>query len=384
MLMTAPSFISGSSVDEALPRLLVVDDEEINRELFRRIFHTEYHLTMAATGEEALHDLATDSFDGVLLDVMLPGMSGFDVLREVREQPGYVDLPIIMISARSQEADIVHALRIGANDYIPKPFSIEVARARVRTHIDLKRLNDKRKRMIAELEIVRDMQQAFYRIVSHDLKGPLTNMRLAHSILRDLFHDRADAQDILDHVDLTVQDMQEMIRTFLDIAALQNGRLEMQRECVSVSETLAGMAERVKYVAEKKEIALHHDLTSGCVNADPRLLAQVLHNLLNNALKFTPLGGAVRLTALVDAGWVRFEVEDSGPGVAPHDQPGLFEMFGRSTPGTGDVELGHGLGLWIARQLVETMGGTIGYAPADVGGSIFWFTLPACSPDCLP
>lgn len=333
-------------VDET-PRLLVVDDEDINRELFKRIFSRDYQVTSVPTGEHALDALYEQQFDAVLLDVMLPGMSGFDVLRMIRERDETADLPVIMVSSRSQENDVVFALRLGANDYIGKPFSVEIARARVKTHVELKRMSDRRKQMIAELQEMREVQESFFRIVSHDLKGPLTNIRLGHSILRDTLSDQPDTLSLLDNLEMTVQDMQEMIRLFLDVSALQSGKLGVQYEPVSARDVLIHAAERMRFVAEKKGIKIAVLGAAGYAHADPRLLGQAVQNLLTNALKFSPAGSTVQLWGEVEEDAVVLHVLDEGPGIPPAERAHLFEMFRQLSTRSTQGENGHGLGLWI-------------------------------------
>lgn len=362
-------------VDET-PRLLVVDDEDINRELFKRIFSRDYQVTSVPTGEHALDALYEQQFDAVLLDVMLPGMSGFDVLRMIRERDETADLPVIMVSSRSQENDVVFALRLGANDYIGKPFSVEIARARVKTHVELKRMSDRRKQMIAELQEMREVQESFFRIVSHDLKGPLTNIRLGHSILRDTLSDQPDTLSLLDNLEMTVQDMQEMIRLFLDVSALQSGKLGVQYEPVSARDVLIHAAERMRFVAEKKGIKIAVLGAAGYAHADPRLLGQAVQNLLTNALKFSPAGSTVQLWGEVEEDAVVLHVLDEGPGIPPAERAHLFEMFRQLSPRSTHGENGHGLGLWIVRQLTELMGGQVTYTPPQEGGSMFNLILP--------
>ncbi len=362
-------------VDET-PRLLVVDDEDINRELFKRIFSRDYQVTSVPTGEHALDALYEQQFDAVLLDVMLPGMSGFDVLRMIRERDETADLPVIMVSSRSQENDVVFALRLGANDYIGKPFSVEIARARVKTHVELKRMSDRRKQMIAELQEMREVQESFFRIVSHDLKGPLTNIRLGHSILRDTLSDQPDTLSLLDNLEMTVQDMQEMIRLFLDVSALQSGKLGVQYEPVSARDVLIHAAERMRFVAEKKGIKIAVLGAAGYAHADPRLLGQAVQNLLTNALKFSPAGSTVQLWGEVEEDAVVLHVLDEGPGIPPAERAHLFEMFRQLSTRSTQGENGHGLGLWIVRQLTELMGGRVTYTPLQEGGSMFNLILP--------
>ncbi len=377
MLMTTLHPLQVVSAPVIAPRLLVVDDERINQELLKRIFEYEYAIDLASTGEDALAALASTPYDAVLLDVMLPGINGYDVLREIRADALTADLPVVMISARANESDMLAGLRLGANDYIQKPFSVEIARARVRTQVEFKQMNDRRKLMIDELQAAQRVQENFYRIVSHDLKGPLTNIRMAQSILREILGDDPRVNDILDSVDVTVQDMQEMILLFLDVAALQTGKLQTNIVAVHVGDELRSAAERLAFVAEKKGVRIDVAPSNESALADPRLLGQILGNLVSNALKFSPEDSSISLWAENDGAFIVLCVSDQGPGIPEADRPYLFQMFRQlSTRPDTNSDAGHGLGLWIVCQLVELMGGEVTHRNAPSGGSVFMVALP--------
>jgi DNA-binding response OmpR family regulator len=141
----------GSSEPKLHAHLLIVDDDPLQRLLLRRLLNTEYAVTEAQSGREAIRLLSEHAFDLMLLDVMLPGLSGLDVLQRARASLSSTDLPVIIVSALDSHSDIIHGLNLGANDYVAKPFHPDVIRARVRTQIELKRLADANKAAIAQL-----------------------------------------------------------------------------------------------------------------------------------------------------------------------------------------------------------------------------------------
>ena len=366
------------ALDRTRPRLLVVDDDAVNRALLQRIFENEYAIVCAANGMQALECLDQDSFDIVLLDLMMPGIDGFEVLDRIRQNPALADLPVIIISAKSDNSDVVHGLEMGAHDYIAKPIHIDIVRARVQTQLTLKRLSDEHKRTIEELRVAQQMQDNFYRIVSHDLKGPLTNLRMAHFLLQDIIGEDEQFRTILNNVELSLDEMHDMIRVFLDVMMLQPGRIQVELDCLGVGEVLQNVVNQNRLTAENKRIHLHLEPSDLHVLADNRLIHQMIGNLVSNAIKFSPSDSVVTLWADSDGEWLRMYVADQGPGIPPDESDKLFEMFSRlSTRPTGS-ESSTRLGLWIVKQLTEAQNGHVGFDTPLDGGSIFWIDLPAC------
>lgn len=356
--------------------ILIVDDERMIRRLMRRVFQNEYEVIFAENGAEALTVLAEQVVDLVLLDVTMPGMDGFDVLAQIRSDPRTADLPVILISALQNNSNVVRGLQSGANDYITKPLDTAVVRARVGTQLALKRAADQRKQIIAQLKSTQEMQESFTRIVSHDLKGPLTNIRMAQFMLRDILRDNDEAKHILDNMDVTLNGMIELIRTFLD--AMDSQQLEPKITIVQAHDLIYEVVEQYRMGAEHKQITLTMRDCDMWVQADERLLRQILTNLVSNAVKFSSANTQTRVWCEpCPDGMIRICVGDEGPGIPLHDRDKLFVMFGKLTPRPTGGETSTGLGLWIVKQLTELQHGRVGVEhPAD-GGSVFWVELPA-------
>ena len=367
------------TVSAALPKLLVVDDDMVNSTLLQRLFEREYTVICASCGSTALEVLARETVDLVLLDLMMPDVSGYDILEHIRSNTIWADLPVIIISAKSDNSDVVRGLEMGAHDYIAKPIQVDVVRARVQTQLALKRLADEHKRTIHDLQIAQQMQDTFYRIVSHDLKGPLTNLRMAHFLLRDIVASDEQGNIILDNIELTLDEMHDMIRVFLDVMTLQPGRMQIEIDCLSTNDVLQNVAKQYALTAESKNIILRVESAESYVMADNRLLSQMISNLVSNAIKFSMPETVVTLWATTNTRRLRLYVSDQGPGIPVDERDQLFEMFSRLSTRPTASEHSTGLGLWIVKQLAEAQNGRVGVeCPAD-GGSIFWIELPACS-----
>lgn len=366
-------------------RILIIEDDPETSNLLSRFFEMHYSVVCARTGEEALTLLARDEFDMVLLDIGLPGIDGFEVLRQVRSRFTSSDLPVILLSALNDTETVLTGLTLGANDYIAKPPEFAILQARMQTLLDLKRIHDQHKQVIRELTQAQQTQEKFFSIVSHDLRNPLNNIRTALFLLRDMHKEDPQSRQILDQADTTLNDMLGMIKTFLDVARLQasaSGQLDINITVVNVSDVIRNLAGQNRLIAGEKGITLTHDRIAGLVMGDVRFVSQAVGNLIDNAIKFSPRGSTVFIEVTsVEPGWKRITVTDSGPGVPENERTLLFEMFSKLTPRPTGSETSTGLGLWIVKQLTLLQGGRVGADfPAD-GGSMFWIDLPAYEPD---
>src|SRR5258708_3199626 len=158
--------------NSAQGKLLVVDDNEMNRDMLsRRLKREGYTVTLAEDGNQAMELIKSQKFDLILLDIMMPGLSGFDMLPMIRETHSLADLPIIMATAKDESVDIVEGLKLGANDYVTKPIDFPVLLARLQIHLKLKALAQ--------------LKDEFLRIASHDLKNPLSTILMSAHIVRD-------------------------------------------------------------------------------------------------------------------------------------------------------------------------------------------------------
>jgi signal transduction histidine kinase len=358
------------------PRVLIVDDEASNIAILDRLFRSDYQTVTATKGDAAMKLLQDETFDLVLLDIMMPQVSGLEVLKSIRQNPQTVDLPVILISARMDENDVVEGLSIGANDYITKPFRLAELRARARTQITLKRLQDERKETIDELQAAHEMKDRFLRIASHDMKGPLSNLRMAHYLLRKHLDDRPRPLELLDNAEVSIDAMQSVINEFLDTAALQSGKIDLRMMDSPVEPVVGSLIRQYHLNALKKEIAIDCHV-EGCVYADVARLEQALGNLLSNALKYSPRGSTVTIWTDVSGDRVRICVADQGPGVPEDERDRLFTQFGKLSAQPTDGESSTGLGLWIAKHLTIIQGGDIGVETLETGGSVFWIEMPA-------
>lgn len=360
-----------------LPRLLAVDDDLMNLELLQRIFFEDFHVTRAMNGADALQLLSQSPFDVVLLDISMPVMDGLEALTTIRNTPEMADIPVILVSALADSEDITEGLRLGANDYLTKPINVDVARARVHSQLKLKRLTDERKQTVQQMQAIYEMKDRLFRIASHDLKGPLTNIRMAQHFLRDTMGDNPGVLSILDTIEAAANAMQEMVADFLDTSALQSNLLDLNLCPVSVNDLIWDTVMQYNLNAYRKDITLQVIQTDGVIYADPFRMSQVLGNLVSNAIKYSPQESIVTLWSEVHINHVRICVADQGPGIRDDERPYLFQEFSKLSNRPTAGENSTGLGLWIVKQLVSRHDGTVGVHCPQEGGSIFWVDIPA-------
>jgi signal transduction histidine kinase len=348
-------------------RLLIVDDNEMNREvLVRRLTKQGYACVEAAGGREALDLIAVERFDVALFDIMMPEVSGLDALAKVRETHSLADLPVIMVTAKTQRDDVVAALELGANDYVTKPIDFPVLLARVKTHLELHRLSA--------------LKDEFLAIASHDLKNPLTEVLGVASLVEALVPPGTPMPEklhaLVGSMKKSARRMQTIIEDFLDFQALEGGSLALHKEAVDLRAVAQEVVDANATYAAHKQVRLHLEAADVRLQADAGRLTQVVQNLVDNALKYgLPEGDAYVRVGQVD-GQARVEVQDCGPGLREEDLGRVFDKYVRvgSLPTGG--EKSSGLGLNICKQLVELHGGQIGVHNNAGGGATFWFTLP--------
>jgi two-component system, sensor histidine kinase and response regulator len=359
--------------------ILIADDERHSLILLQHILERDYQVTGVEDGREALQVLRQGVFDLVVTDINMPFIDGFGLLKAIRETPELAHLPVILISGLSDSEDIARGLKMGANDYLTKPVDTQITLARVGSQLQLKELVDAHKEAISELQAIQKMRDRFFRIASHDLKNPMNNIRMAQFLLRSNVGDNAESIKLLDNIEIALDTMQEIVRDFLETAALQSEAIDLELDRVEVDELLWEVLMQFNIAATKKDIQMDVQDSGLSVVGDRKRLSQIFSNLLSNAVKFSPHGRKVLLWAESRGDVVRVNVRDWGPGIPEDEREMLFREFSRLTPRPTGGENSTGLGLWIVKQLAVLQNGSVGADFPQEGGSIFWIDIPTWS-----
>ncbi|MBS7458150.1 hybrid sensor histidine kinase/response regulator [Coralloluteibacterium stylophorae] len=358
------------------PSVLVVDDQEPNLRLISTVLRQAGHATLlAGSGERALELAAQTPPDLVLLDMMMPGMDGFAVLRALKEAPATAHVPAIFLTAASEREHLIRAFEAGAVDYLTKPFVAEELLARVRNHLELKLVRDHLRRVAHERE-------ELAAIVAHDLKNPLSSIHFSAQLLQRGGEGPPSPEKLVRIIMTSTEDALAFIRRYLERRAEGELLRSFQSEPVDLRAVIERCAGRADVQVQAKLLRLEVEIqTEARALGDADALLQVLDNLISNAIKFSPPDGEIRIVVgRGSPGTVRVAVLDRGPGVSADEQKNLFRRYVRlATQPTGN-EPSSGLGLALAKQDIAHMGGELWYESRAGGGSMFAFELPLAAP----
>ncbi|MGD0102849.1 MAG: response regulator [Rhodopila sp.] len=395
-------------------RFLIVDDDAVDRRLYSKLLSQlgpqPCHIEEAADGASALELLRTAAFDCVLLDFMLPGMTGLEFLT-LATVDGEPPCAVVLVTGQGNEAIAVEAMKRGAQDYLVKDqvnasslwraitqaiTQVELRQRLAASLRDLTAANEGlgqevaiRKAAEVEMGIARDAadeasqaKTRFVAMVSHELRTPLHGILGYAQILRIEGGLSARQDERLGAMMQAGRHLLDMIERVLDFASIEAGRIHLHPAPVSVRELTEACITAITSKANERGLSLRvvnaHDAPLHIV-ADPPRLRHVILNLLGNAVKYTDAGGVeLRVLAGATRGALRVEVADTGRGIEEASRDRLFQVFER-LDAASSVE-GTGLGLAIAGRIIGLMGGTIHYDPAPTGGSVFWFELPVADP----
>lgn len=369
-------------------RILLVEDNpgdaRLLRETLRDARSLDFRLVHAETLKRGVEAVTGEGCDVVLLDLSLPDAHGLETVE--RMLAAAPTLPIIVLTGLADETIAVHAVQAGAQDYLVKG-TVEggtLARA-IRYAMERKRLESERARLLCNEQDARAAAEAavrardeVLRVVAHDIGNSLSAVKIHAMVLeRTLGEDpaRDEARKRTQAIRHLTQQMDRLRQDLLDVAAIEAGRLSFEPADVAVREVVQDVVGTLSEAALEKTLALEVSIPPDVppVWVDGERLHQVLSNLLGNAVKFTPPGGRISVTAREEGTAVRISVADTGPGIPAEHLPQVFDRFwqARSTR-----RAGAGLGLAIARGIVEAHGGVMGVRSEPGAGSTFFFTLP--------
>lgn len=354
--------------------ILIVDDSPENLQLLSQMLNEQgYKVRAVLSGTQAVAAAQASPPDLILLDIMMPEMSGYDVCQHLKADERTFDIPVLFLSALDDVEDKIKAFTSGGVDYITKPFQPQEVLARVRTHLELRAVHLDLSRQIEERNMLIAELDAFAHTVAHDLKNPLSNM-LGFSDLASSFHRDGKIEDIPMCLDAIYNESLRMYRIIEALLLLASIRKEdsVDIECLDMASIVGEALQRLEHMLGEAKIVLPDEWPAALGHV--QWVEEVWTNYLSNAIKYggqpphIELGGGRQ-----QDGMLRFWVKDNGNGISPQDQERLFTPFTR----LGRVHAeGHGLGLSIVQRIVEKLGGEVGVESEEGCGSIFFFTLP--------
>jgi two-component system sensor histidine kinase/response regulator len=360
--------------------ILVVDDAPENLRLLCAILgESGYEVRPVTNGRQALQAAELHPPDLVLLDITMPEMDGYEVCGALKRNARLKDIPVIFLTALSEIADKLRAFEVGGVDYVTKPFQLEEVRARVETHLALRRANVDLSESYARLQALERLRDDLVHMVVHDMRSPLSVLLGHLDLLQDEQGLSPDGKEDLRAAVQGARALSRMTNDLLDVSRLESGAVPLQVATHELAQLAHDAGAALQNLERGRAIAVEATapVSASC---DARLIARVLENLIGNAIKHTPAESDVTISVTSSNGRAKVTVSDRGPGVPVEARQRIFEKFG-TVGGAGSSRYhSAGLGLAFCKLAVEAHGGTIGVEPREPHGSQFWFELPAITP----
>jgi signal transduction histidine kinase len=372
-------------------RILVVDDELGIREGCRRALTLHgFEVEGAENGPEGLRKLREGRFDVLLLDVMMPGMSGLEMLRQVQQRDP--DLICIIITGYATVELAVQATREGAHDFIAKPFTSELLLQVINRQLERRQLRREAERVQAlqeearelarakaELEKLETIEGRFMLTMVHILRAPVAVLQNSIQLIRKGYVPPEEQPALLERAEQRAGELLTTLDDLLLLAYLKESVGLTKAETVSMADVLEEVLATLKGQADQQGVTVTADVADRPhVTANPDHVKALWTHLLSNAIRYTPAEEQVTVSLRMnrEQGQVIGAVSDTGIGIAVGDIPRIFEEFYRTEEAKAMQETGTGLGLPIVQQVVEMYGGTIEVESVVGQGSTFRFTLP--------
>jgi len=419
-LISAEAGSAGGAV-----RILLVDDQPARLLSYQYILQPlQQELVCARSGAEALEQLMGGEFALILLDVSMPGMDGFETAAMIHDHPRFERTPIIFVTGvHDTEFDRLKGYKLGAVDYVSVPVVPEILRSKVAVLIelhckrrDLQRLNQnltEANRALAEantnlqLEKTRELEalnqslqatnhalkeadrrkDEFLAILAHELRNPLAALAAATRLMQRQPQKAEVSAMACNAVQRQVAHMARLLDDLLDVSRISHGRMQLQLQQVEVGEVLRSAVDMVRPQLDAKHQSL--DVTNPAapvhVMGDALRLVQIVANLLNNSVKYTPVGGRIELAMQADDDEVHIAVRDDGIGIAPAMLEQVFDMFSQAGRSSSEAQGGLGIGLALVKGLVRLHRGHVSaHSDGEGRGSEFRITLPRVAAGALP
>ena len=362
--------------------VLIVDDVDANVLLLKLLISKAGYKTLTAyNGKDALDIIIKQNPDLVLLDIMMPIMDGHEVARQLKEMPDKAEIPIIFLSALNSTEDIVQGFKLGAADYVSKPFNKDELLTRINHQISL--IHAKRTISSQTEELKRTIlgRDKLYSVIAHDLRSPIASIRMVMEVLINGIPKESldpDMYDLLIMANRLTDDSFTLLDNLLKWTKSQTGRLStVYQDDVDIMNLVRGVVEVLRGVAKLKNITINlTGTTNRIARLDIDMAKTALRNLLSNAVKFSYDGSEVEVVIKEENERVVIDVIDQGAGISEEKQKLLFKADTHFTSfGTGNEE-GSGLGLLLCNEFVKRNGGELWFKSEEGKGSVFSFYIP--------
>ncbi|GAB3019948.1 response regulator [Bowmanella dokdonensis] len=355
------------------PTVLLVDDEKANLRLLSDLLREDANIVLAQSGGQAVEKAVKLLPDLILLDIMMPDMDGFDTLRTLRSIPMTQSIPVIFITGLDNPEKEQQGLRLGAQDYIHKPFNAEVVRARIATQLEIVSQRQQLQQLSVDLTHASEAKSRFLANMSHEIRTPLTSI-IGYAEAIQAGEIGADEHDqAMQAISTSGKHLLTLLNDILDLSKVEAGKLVIELQAVNLHELLEEVEALVRGPAQQKGLDFRVSIQAQTPErflADPLRLKQILVNLIGNSIKFTHQG-SVSLEVSAEGSHLSFAIRDTGIGIEQDQLDKLFAPFEQGHESIGRQYGGTGLGLSISQQLAARMDGHIEVSSKVGKGSCF-------------
>lgn len=362
--------------------VLIVDDVDANVLLLKLLISKAGYKTLSASnGKQALEVIMSNSVDLILLDIMMPIMDGHEVAKKLKEIPAKSKIPIIFLSALNSTEDIVQGFKLGAADYISKPFNKDELLTRINHQISLIHAKLTIERQTEELRKTITGRDKLYSVIAHDLRSPIASIRMVMEVLINGIPKEVldpDMYELLIMANRLTDDSFNLLDNLLKWTKSQTGRLNtVFQDDVHIMTLITGVVEVMRGVAKLKNITINlHGATDRVTRLDIDMAKTALRNLVSNALKFSYDESVIDIYVREEESRIVIDVKDMGAGISLEKQGLLLKTDTHFTSFGTDNEEGSGLGLLLCNEFVKRNGGSLWFTSEEGVGSVFSFDIP--------
>lgn len=355
-------------------RVLIVDDAPENLDLLKAALSESYTVLAVLDGAKALRVASGPKPpDLILLDVMMPGIDGYEVCTRLKADPATREIPVIFLTALSDQESELRGLDIGAVDYIIKPISLPLVKARVKNHLSLVVARRQLAAQVASLTEAAKMREGVERIMRHDLKTPLQGVIGLSELLSGAENLTTKQQLWVEYINGEGLKILEMINRYLDLFKMENGTYQYHPQPVELVELARRVAVDLETLAEQRHLTLQLTGEKLLCLGEELLCYSTLANLIKNAIEAAPEGSEVKVEFAKDCTCGVVTIHNRGE-VPAAVRDNFFAKYS-----TAGKKKGTGLGTYSAKMMVETMEGSIAMTSSEEGGTLITLRLPAVS-----
>lgn len=369
-----------SKINRSDYKILIVDDVVSNVLLLKILLTNEkFQVCTANCGNACIEQAKAEKPDLILLDVMMPDISGFDTAVILKKDPETADIPIIFLTALNNPSDLVHGFQVGANDFLTKPFNKEELVVRVMHQIMLVAAKRLIQRQNEELRATINNRDKMYSVIAHDLRSPMASIRMVlNLVVSAMSPDTIGPElfELLDKANRESEECHDLLDNLLKWTKSQTGRLTVVLQDLDLNDIIPGVVDIFEMIAMTKKIKLQYAGTSSplMVRADNDMLKTIVRNFMSNAIKFSSEGSVIEITMKEEGNFAKVSVRDHGVGISTDRIDSIFHK-GETTYGTGGEE-GSGLGLQLCADFAHKIGGDVMVESVLNEGSTFSVLIP--------